>query len=68
VDALRSGNNTVLVIHIVFSVAVLALWIVQLVLGTKVLRGDRACLPAHAKMAKLFLLVRVGNVVTAFMV
>jgi|GEM_PF-4097577 uncharacterized membrane protein YozB (DUF420 family) len=68
VDALRSGNNTVLVIHIVFSVAVLALWIVQLVLGTKVLRGDRARLPAHAKMAKLFLLVRVGNVVTAFMV
>lgn len=68
VETVSSGDNTVLFIHILFSVGVLALWVVQLVLGAKVLRGDRSRLPLHAKMAKLFLLVRVGNVVTAFMV
>lgn len=68
VHTMSSADNTVLFIHILLSVAVLVLWVVQLILGTKVLRGDAARLPLHATMAKLFLLVRVGNVVTAFMV
>ncbi len=68
VETVSSGDNTVLFVHIFFSVCVLVLWVVQLVLGTKVMRGEAARLPLHATMAKLFLLVRVGNVVTAFMV
>lgn len=61
-------NNVVLAIHIAFSVLVLVLWVVQLVRGSQVLRGNASMLPSHARWAKYFLLVRAGNVITAFMV
>lgn len=61
-------NNAVLAVHIAFSVLVLVLWVVQLVRGSQVLRGRAEKLPAHARWAKIFLLVRCGNVITAFMV
>ncbi|MSR75721.1 MAG: hypothetical protein EXS14_09675 [Planctomycetes bacterium] len=63
-----ADTNVILVIHIGFSVLVLVLWVVQLVSGTKVLNGQSGRLPMHAMWAKWFLLVRAGNVITAFMV
>ncbi len=63
-----TSGRTMLLIHIGFSIAMLVMWIVQLVVGGKVLKGRMELLPAHAKGAKAFLLVRLGNLVTAFFI
>jgi uncharacterized membrane protein YozB (DUF420 family) len=60
------GDRVLLLIHVAFSAATLLLWAVQIVLGTKVLRGRMEVLPAHARGARIFLLARLGNLVTAF--
>jgi hypothetical protein len=49
-------------------VATLVLWVVQIVLGRKILRGRMEFLPAHNKGSRLFLVARSGVCVTAFLV
>lgn len=62
------ASNWILWIHIAFSAAALVLWVCQIVSGRRILQGRMERLPAHAKLARYFLLVRFGNLVTAFMV
>jgi hypothetical protein len=53
--------------HIAVSVAVLVLWVLQIQTGRRMLKGAPR-LPRHGIQAALFLLCRLTNVVTAFMV
>lgn len=62
----EGDGRVMLLVHVAFSVAMLAMWIVQIVLGAKVMRGRMEHLPAHAKGARIFLVTRLGNLVTAF--
>ena len=65
----RSGvSAAILWIHIAFSVATLVFWVIQVRNGFQVLRGRYEVLPAHARNARIFLAVRFGNLVTAFLV
>lgn len=61
-------NRTILMIHIGFSLLTLLMWGLQIYSGTKVLKNRMEYLGRHAKGAKVFLLMRFGNLVTAFMV
>ena len=60
-------DKTLLYIHIAFAVLTLVFWIMQVITGSKVLKGDRSRLPSHARNAKIFLLLRLATLVTAFM-
>lgn len=65
----RTGlGATILWIHIAFSVATLLYWALQVRSGFLVLKGRYDVLPTHARNAKVFLAVRLGNLVTAFLV
>jgi len=60
-------NMTIFWTHIPLAVASLVWWFVQIVTGSKVLRGRRDLLPRHLKNGLLFLAFRLGNLVTAWM-
>ena len=62
------GMPAILIVHIGFSVLMLAWWIVQIVLGRRLLRGREDLRGAHHRNAGIFLLLRAGNLVTAFFV
>lgn len=65
-----AGDRTAMtVIHVAFAVGGLVMWFVQIWSGRKIWKeGRMELLPRHARGAKLFMLLRLGNVVTAFMV
>ncbi len=69
-EAAKGGgeDSTLLLVHVAFSVLSLALWIVQIVVGRQVLRGRMELLPRHKKGSRYFLVCRLGNVVTAFLI
>jgi hypothetical protein len=56
----------ILIVHLIFAVTAFLLWFVQIYQGKKILEGDRSRLQAHSMWAKVFLVCRLGNVVTAF--
>ena len=58
-------NVTMLWIHIFFALSSPILWIIQLRVGSRVLRGDRSALPRHRRNATAFLVARTLNLVTA---
>lgn len=68
VEAALKSTSMMLMVHIGFSLLMLVLWIWQIVVGVKILKGRMELLPRHASMAKVFLLARFGNLVTAFLV
>jgi hypothetical protein len=55
-------------IHILFSLAAGVMWLIMIHSGTRVLRGREEHRPRHARGARVFLLARFGNMVTAFFV
>lgn len=61
-------GRTITIIHVAFAVSALAMWFVQIVVGRKILKGRMDLLHRHAIGAKIFLILRLGNVVTAWMV
>ncbi len=62
------AGSAITTIHVAFAISGLVMWIVQIVVGRKIYKqGRMELLPRHAKGARLFLVFRLGNVVTAFM-
>ena len=72
VGTAEGGRTTqatvILTIHITASVLMMVWWFVQLYTGRKILKGERELLPRHARHARMFLVFRFVNLVTAFMV
>lgn len=60
-------NLTMLWIHIPFAILSLVFWIVQLVVGRRIIRGQRHLLSAHFRNAVIFLAMRIGNFATALL-
>ncbi len=60
-------NLTVLKIHVPLAVAGLVWWFVQLATGSKILRGRQDLLRRHLRHGLIFLVFRLGNMVTAWM-
>jgi hypothetical protein len=58
--------NALLQFHIAVSVAALAMWVVQIVSGRRVLRGAPS-VARHRRGAWIFLTLRATNVVTAYL-
>jgi len=54
-------------IHVAFAAGGLLFWFLQIYTGRKVLKGRMDLLPRHARGARIFLLLRLGNLVTAWM-
>ena len=65
-QALR-GVSLLLGVHIAFSVGVLVLYGVQIHCGRRLLRGEEAIRGRHRIGAMLFILFRLGNLVTTLM-
>lgn len=53
--------------HVIISVIVMILYLVQVWSGIKLYRGD-ATRPLHRKIAALFIIFRLGNLLTSFYV
>jgi hypothetical protein len=68
VEVIAAPGPWALRIHILFSLAAGVMWLIMIHSGTRVLRGRADHLPRHARGARLFLLARFGNMVTAFFV
>ncbi len=68
-SATEGGDGRVItLIHVAFAVGALLMWFVQIVVGRKIYKQGRSeLMPRHAAGARLFLVLRLGNVVTAFM-
>jgi len=63
-----SDGRAITLIHVAFAASGLVMWFPQLWSGRKIWKqGRMELLPGHALRAKLFLVLRLGNVVTAFM-
>lgn len=61
-------GRAITLIHVAFAAGGLLMWFVQIFVGRKIYKAGRMeLLPRHAKGARVFLLLRLGNVVTAFM-
>jgi len=60
-------DGTMLAVHVPLAVGSLVWWILQLRSGSRILAGRRELLPRHALHARIFLLLRLGNLVTAFL-
>ena len=58
--------TTLLVVHILLSVLVLVLYVVQVVTGIKKFRGQPVAI--HLKVAVVFMICRLGNLATSMMV
>lgn len=58
--------TALLVVHILLSVTVLVLYVIQVVTGIKKLRGRTV--PNHLKVAVVFMICRLGNLATSMMV
>ncbi|MAG56830.1 MAG: hypothetical protein CMJ83_11105 [Planctomycetes bacterium] len=56
-------------VHVTFAVGGLVMWFAQIVVGRKILKQGRTeLLPKHVLNARIFLVLRLGNVVTAWMI
>lgn len=66
-EQVQSMSKGLLSFHIAVSVLALVFWVVQLRSGSRILKGAPIG-PAHRRGAALFLIFRLTNVVTAFMV
>lgn len=62
----EGSPGAVLIAHLVFAIAGLLLWFVQIYQGKKILDGQRHRLAAHSRFARIFLVCRFGNLATAF--
>ncbi len=67
VEQAVTTHSNLLRFHIAVSVAAMVLWILQLIVGRRILRGENL-IRRHRLQAWLFLLFRATNVVTAFFV
>ena len=67
-QGMSDGAPMIMWIHIAFALGGLIMWGVQIWNGRKVLKGDYSVLKRHALGAKIFMVMRLGNVITAFMV
>ncbi|NRA94592.1 MAG: hypothetical protein HRU14_00130 [Planctomycetes bacterium] len=62
------AGNAITTIHVAFAISGLVMWFVQIFVGRKIYKqGRMELLPRHGTGARLFLIFRLGNVVTAFM-
>ena len=53
-------------IHAALATIAVVGYILQIISGKKILKGDRSVLPAHKRWAKIFLVTRVAAYVTMF--
>lgn len=67
VEQAQTLSKGLLSFHIFVSVSAMVLWVFQLVVGAKLLKGA-PLLPRHRALAVGFLLCRLTNVATAFFV
>jgi uncharacterized membrane protein YozB (DUF420 family) len=68
VGVVSPGGAWALRIHILFSLAAGVMWLVMIHSGCRLLRGGEEYRGRHSRGARLFLAVRFGNMVTAFLV
>ncbi len=66
IDQVRARMGLLMIVHIILSSAVIALYIGQIVTGIKNARGLRS--KWHAKAGLWLILTRVGNLITSFLV
>ena len=67
-QALDPRISGILQIHIAFSTLAAIGWFCLVILGVLMLRGRRHLRPWHLRIAALFLLARLGNFITSFMI
>lgn len=55
-------------VHATFATASVVCYVLQILSGRKLLKADRAVLPGHRRVARVFLITRVLAYITMFMV
>lgn len=65
---LNQPNPPILYFHVACSVSMLLGWTIMIFLGWKLLRGNESIRPVHRTGAAIFLLLRVANYTTSFLI
>ncbi|MGE0200144.1 MAG: hypothetical protein AB7P76_04165 [Candidatus Melainabacteria bacterium] len=67
-DVQSPTGHELLLFHISVSLITVVLYIILTVLGFKILKGERALLKLHRNLGGVFLICRLTNYVTSFMI
>lgn len=67
-QAMQPKNHELLLFHAAISLSVIVLYTILTILGVKILKKQRHLLPLHKKLGIVFLVFRLINYVTSFMV
>lgn len=68
VDVQAPQDHALLLFHVAVSLVTIILYAVLTVLGFKILKGERSLLKLHRNLGGVFLLCRLTNYVTSFMI
>ena len=68
VEKVADDVGIILWIHAAISITVIVLYVVMIVLGRKLLRGDESVRSVHRRLGITFCVLRSANFVTSFMV
>lgn len=64
-NAVHEPDSFVL-FHAAISLLVIVFYILQIINGTKIMKGKRELIPLHQKFAIIFIILRLTNYITSF--